>query len=87
MKHNVVNKSIGFDWYKVGLWGAIGIIGYFLLTEHRSHVIQFLPYALLLACPFMHLFMHHGNHENRSHGSSENESAHKHKEILKKEVK
>jgi hypothetical protein len=60
--HKRHRESIGFDWYKVGRWGALGIIGYFLLTEHRAHVIQFLPFLLLLACPFMHMFMHHGDH-------------------------
>jgi hypothetical protein len=47
------DKQAGFDWYKVGLWGAIGIIGYFLVTEHRAHMFSFLPFVLLLACPFM----------------------------------
>ena len=37
------------------------MIGYFLWTEHRAHVIQFLPFLLLAACPLMHLFMHHGH--------------------------
>jgi hypothetical protein len=49
------------DWYRVGLWGAIAIMSYFLLTEHLAHVVYFLPFALLLACPFMHVFMHHGH--------------------------
>ena len=81
------NKSIGFDWYKVGRWGALGIIGYFLLTEHRAHVIQYLPYALLLACPFRHMFMHHGNHESHPRDSNENKPAHNHEENQKKDWK
>lgn len=36
--------------------------GYFLLTEHRTHVIEYLPYVLLLACPLVHLFHGHGGH-------------------------
>jgi hypothetical protein len=43
-------------------WGFILIIGYFLVTEHRAHVIQYLPFLLLLACPLMHLFQRHGGH-------------------------
>ena len=35
---------------------------YFLLTEHRAHVIQALPWVLVLLCPLMHLFHRHGNH-------------------------
>lgn len=44
--------------------GLIGAASYFLLVEHRQHVWQFLPFLILLACPFMHLFMHggHGGH-------------------------
>lgn len=38
----------------------------FLLTEHTTHVFGLLPYALLLLCPFLHLFMHgkHGHHDS-----------------------
>lgn len=43
-------------------WGFIVIIGYFLITEHRAHVVQYLPFLLLLACPLMHLFHGHGGH-------------------------
>ena len=37
---------------------------YFLWTEHRAHVVSFLPYTLLLLCVGMHFFMHrgHGGH-------------------------
>lgn len=41
--------------------GFLLVIGYFLWTEHRAHVIQTLPYLLLAACPLMHLFMHRGH--------------------------
>lgn len=53
---------------------VLGIVaGYFLWTEHRAHLQQWWPYALLLACPLMHVFMHkgHGGHGNQSHGSDE----------------
>lgn len=53
--------------YRIGTWGAISMIGYFLLTEHLAHVIQALPWLLILACPLMHIFMHHGHggHDHR----------------------
>lgn len=35
-----------------------------LLTEHRAHVLGILPWLILLACPLMHLFMHHGHGEH-----------------------
>jgi hypothetical protein len=48
-----------------GRWVFLGFVliaGYFLLTEHRAHVVQFLPFALLLACPLLHMFHGHGGH-------------------------
>ncbi|MBX4940742.1 DUF2933 domain-containing protein [Rhizobium binae] len=35
--------------------------------EHRVHVLGILPWLLILACPLMHLFMHHG-HAHGGHG-------------------
>lgn len=47
--------------YAIG-WIVIGgIAAYFLLTEHLAHVVGALPFLLLLACPLMHVFMHHGH--------------------------
>lgn len=43
------------------LYGFLAIGGLLLLTEHRAHALGVLPYLLLLACPLMHLFMHHGH--------------------------
>lgn len=37
------------------------IAAFFVLAEHRAHVLPFLPWLLLAACPLMHLFMHHGH--------------------------
>jgi hypothetical protein len=48
----------------------LAIIGFFLFTGHRAHLFGILPYLLLLACPFMHMFMHrgHGKHGNARRG-------------------
>jgi hypothetical protein len=40
-----------------------------LAFEHRLHLVPWLPWLLLLACPLMHLF-HHGGHGHR-HGNGE----------------
>jgi len=45
---------------------ALTGLGLLLLTDHRQHVLDFLPFLILLACPLMHLFMHHG-HGARPH--------------------
>lgn len=46
----------------------LAIVGFFLFTEHRAHLFGILPYLLLLACPFVHMFMH-GRHGKRGDGS------------------
>jgi len=48
---------------------VIAVVGFYLLTEHTAHVFGALPYLLVLACPLMHMFMHHGHHHGgHSHG-------------------
>ena len=57
---------------KLVLYVSIGIIAYFLITEHSAHLAGFFPYSLLFVCLFMHLFMHgghggHGGNNNSPH--------------------
>lgn len=52
--------------YGIGLLVFGAVAAYFLLTEHLAHVAQYWPFAFLLACPLMHLFMHHG-HGHQGH--------------------
>jgi len=47
--------------YALGLIVFGAVAGYFLLTEHLAHTVGALPFLLLLACPLMHVFMHHGH--------------------------
>ena len=55
--------------------GAIALVGFgavaafYMLSEHRAHFLGVLPYLLFLACPLMHLFMHHGHHHG-THGGA-----------------
>ncbi|MDO8457300.1 MAG: DUF2933 domain-containing protein [Burkholderiaceae bacterium] len=59
--------------YAIGLIVMGTIAGYFLLTEHLAHVVGVLPFLLLLACPLMHVFMHHshgGHGDNGPQASS-----------------
>jgi hypothetical protein len=46
------------------------IAGFFLVAEHGAHVIPYLPWLLLLACPLMRVFMHHG-HGGHAHGGGD----------------
>lgn len=47
------------------LLAFLAIAGALLFTEHRAHVLGLLIWLPLLACPLMHLFMHHGGHGHR----------------------
>jgi hypothetical protein len=44
------------------IFAAVG--AYYLITEHRAHLLDYLPYVLLMACPLMHLFHRHGGHRH-----------------------
>jgi Protein of unknown function (DUF2933) len=48
------------------LFAIIG--GFFIVAEHRAHLIPYLPWLFLAACPLMHVFMHHGH---GGHGSGD----------------
>lgn len=48
--------------------GFLLIAGFLLFTEHRAHVLGVLIWLPLLACPLMHLFMHHGHGSPRAAG-------------------
>lgn len=53
-----------------GKWvlaGFLLVAGFFLWTEHRAHLLGVLPYLLVLACPLMHLFHHHGHGRHGRH--------------------
>lgn len=50
------NSRNGWMWL-----GFLGVAGFFLVTEHRAHLLGFLPFVLVLACPLMHLFHHSGH--------------------------
>lgn len=45
--------------------GALLILGFLIYRGHTAHLLGLLPYAFLLACPVMHLFMHHGHGSHR----------------------
>lgn len=53
-------------------YGFLAVAGFFLFAEHRAHLFGALPFLLLLACPLMHLFMHH-DHGGGHHDSNEGE--------------
>ncbi len=66
-------RRIRWGWW---FFAAVGL--FYLLSEHRAHLFGILPYLLLLACPLMHLFMHHGHHGHHGQeGGQHNEQGEK----------
>lgn len=60
-------KLTGLTAARCVLVAFVGIAAYLLFLEHRAHLdglLGYLPYLFLLACPLMHLFMHHGHHHH-----------------------
>jgi hypothetical protein len=47
--------------YLVGLCVLVASALFLLWEEHEAHILGVLPYAILLLCPLMHIFMHGGH--------------------------
>ncbi|NMM06327.1 DUF2933 domain-containing protein [Polaromonas sp.] len=60
-RHDSGPKGFWGSRYSIGLIVLGAIAAYFLLSEHRAHFFGALPFLLLLACPLIHVFMHHGH--------------------------
>lgn len=49
------------------IFALIGL-AYWIYQYHWEHALGFLPYAIILLCPLMHIFMHKGHgHGDHSH--------------------
>ena len=61
----ITNRSQGLrfpgSWIRIALTIVLTIIAFSLLTGHATHVFGALPFALLFACPLLHVFMHRGH--------------------------
>ena len=67
--HDEPNRRARSFWrsrYAIGLLVFAAIALFFLLTEHRAHTLGALPYLLLAASPFLHIFMHRGHRHGRA---------------------
>ena len=60
------------------LIGLIVIAGIYVLVDHGQHIVPYLPFAFLLGCLFMHVFMHsgHGGHGEQGGDSDQNREDH-----------
>lgn len=57
--------------FTIGACVLLAVAAFYLWTEHRAHLLGALPYIILLACPAMHFFMHHGHGKNGSQSANE----------------
>ena len=51
--------------------GFLAVATFFLWEEHQAHILGVLPWAILLLCPILHLFMHRGHGGHDSHGGGD----------------
>lgn len=77
------HSTSAWSTYSRTVFIAFAAIALLLIAyEHRVHVLGILPWLLILACPLMHLFMHHGHgghgrhsgHDHAGHGVGTNQS-------------
>ena len=57
----------------IAAFGAI--LAYLFFGEHRVHLLGYLPFAFLLACPLLHMTMHGGHGGHGSHGEEPQDGA------------
>ncbi|MDE2402979.1 MAG: DUF2933 domain-containing protein [Burkholderiales bacterium] len=77
-EHGKGPESTTFSFVKRPMGVAVAMLvliaAFYVLREHWQHVAGSWPYLLLLACPLMHVFMHHGHgqgqHGPHQHGST-----------------
>lgn len=54
-------KTFWGSWQGLCAMLLIAALLFFLITEHTAHFFGALPWAILLLCPILHIFMHkHG---------------------------
>jgi len=56
-------------------WIFLALAAFYLAVEHRAHLagtFRWLPLAILLLCPFIHMFMHKGHGGHGGHGRDGN---------------
>ncbi|OGZ70073.1 MAG: hypothetical protein A2980_01600 [Candidatus Staskawiczbacteria bacterium RIFCSPLOWO2_01_FULL_33_13] len=72
MENHTQNSSpFSIRWILIGL---LVVAGVWLVADHGQHLVPFLPFAFLLGCLVMHLFMHgsHGGHNQKDNTDKHN---------------
>lgn len=61
---------------RVGFWLFLVIAAFFLLAEHRAHLVwglSYFPAFIFVACLVLHLFAHGGHGGHGGHGRSDHQ--------------
>lgn len=58
----------------VVLVAFLAIGAFYLILEHRAHLLGWLPWLVLAACPLLHMYMH-GGHEDHGAGGHRSDGA------------
>lgn len=62
------------NWSRVNqwlLWLGLAAAVAWLAIRHGTHLVELLPFLLILACPLMHLFGHGHGHGHGKSGKSD----------------
>jgi len=57
----------------IGLVALAALSGFLILRGHGYHMLAYAPFLILLACPFLHSFMHGGHGGHGDQGGSQPE--------------
>ncbi len=63
--HDPSGRRLRINWVLIGF---LVIAAFFLLTEHRAHLLGVLPFLLLALCPLLHFFGHGGHDHGAEKG-------------------
>lgn len=69
----MAKQSFWLSGKTLAVCALLAVAGYLLIRDHTDHIIQYLPFAIFLLCPLMHVFMHggHGRHDGHDHTDGE----------------
>lgn len=69
--HKDDNSGRRFTTANIVLFVLLAIAAFYLIAEHRAHLLGWLPWLLILACPLLHVFMHRGHGGHGGHGGDD----------------
>ena len=76
-------RPSGANWSRINqwlLWIGLAAAVAWMFYRHNAHLVQLLPFLILLACPLLHLFGHgghggHGSHDDKPGGQTKDDTS------------